>query len=170
MCKTNALTPDAEDFAAVLAEIAATPARLAAIAADVPEAQWKTRPAAGGFSLLEHACHLRDIEIEGYGVRIGRMLAEAAPFLPDLDGDKLARERDYPSQDLRATERAFAAARMLLVRRLAALTPDERHRTGTLEGVGHITLEDLAAKLRQHDREHLADLAALRDEIRSSAR
>jgi hypothetical protein len=170
MCRTNALPPGSDtqnpgDFAAALADLAAMPDRLATIIAAIPSAHWKVRPAAGGFSLVEHVCHLRDIEIEGYRVRIERMLAEATPFLPDLDGDRLAREQDYRSQDLRAAERDFTATRATLVLQLAALMPEERRRAGVLEGVGRITLADLAAKMRQHDREHLAELAALRNEL-----
>jgi hypothetical protein len=170
MCRTNSLPPDSDtqgpdDFVAALADLAAMPQHLATIVAAIPSAQWKTRPAAGGFSLVEHVCHLRDIEIEGYRARIERMLAEATPYLPDLDGDRLARERNYPSQDLRAAERAFAETRATLVLQLAALMPEERRRAGMLEGVGRITLADLAATMRQHDREHLAELAALRTEV-----
>ena len=167
MCRTNRSLPadQGDDFSAKLAALAAMPRRLAEIAASIAPAQWTTRAQDGNFSLQEHACHLRDIEIEGYRARIERMLAEATPYLPDLDGDRLARERNYPSQDLRAAERAFAETRATLVLQLAALMPEERRRAGILEGVGRITLADLAATMRQHDREHLAELAALRTEV-----
>ena len=35
------------------------------------------QPGEGLFSLVEHACHLRDLEREGYLVRVRRMLTEA---------------------------------------------------------------------------------------------
>jgi len=37
-------------------------------------------------SELEHVCHLRDIEQDGYHVRIHRMLEESNPSLLSLDG------------------------------------------------------------------------------------
>jgi hypothetical protein len=44
------------------------------------------------FSALEHVCHVRDIERDGYRVRIRRLLDENDPSLVSLDGDELARE------------------------------------------------------------------------------
>src|ERR671934_776615 len=49
----------------------------------------------GSFSFVEHVCHLRDIEREGYGSRIEKILSEELPALEDLDGAALARERLY---------------------------------------------------------------------------
>ena len=40
--------------------------------------------------MLEHVCHLRDIEVEGYAPRLKRILSEDGPFLPDIDGRRLA--------------------------------------------------------------------------------
>ncbi len=167
MGKTNALRAQNEPPAdaereAALAALAGMARRFEAVLAAIPAELWREPPAAGGFALVEHACHLRDIEMEGYRVRLERMLAEAAPLLPDLDGAKLARERNYLGEDLRAGLGAFASARGEVVRRLAGLTSAERRRCGTLEGVGEITIDGLVAKMLEHDREHLAELAALR--------
>ena len=170
MCSTNRTHPVAEgagdrEFAAKLVELAAMPARLADIAASIAPAQWKTRAKDGNFSLQEHACHLRDIEIEAYRARLERVLAEAAPTLPDVDGGKLARERNYHRQDLAKAQAVFAAVRADTVQRLAGLSPEERRRTGVLEGVGEISVEGLTAKMLEHDAEHLADLAQLRRDL-----
>ena len=40
-------------------------------------------------------CHVRDIEIDGYHVRLRRMLDEDRPLLVSIDGDALAIERRY---------------------------------------------------------------------------
>jgi uncharacterized damage-inducible protein DinB len=168
MCRTDkptATASEAGDFSERLTTLAAMPERLAALFATIPEAQWKTRPASGFFSLAEHACHLRDIEIEAYRARLERMLAGACPALADLDGAALAAARDYPRQDARTARYAFAAVRADMVSRLSSLTIDGRARTGLLEGVGEITVEGLVAKMLEHDAEHLAELAALRDEL-----
>src|SRR4029453_7238994 len=63
------------------------------------------------FSPLENVCHLRDIEIEGYGERIKRIIEEDKPSLPDLDGARLAVERNYNSQQVGEALEAFRAAR-----------------------------------------------------------
>lgn len=166
MCKTNRTQPaNGASFSVKLAELAAMPARLAEIVASIAPARWKTRAKDGNFSLQEHACHLRDIEIEAYRVRLERMLAEQTPSLSDVDGGKLARVRDYHRQDLATAQAAFASVRADMVRRLAGLSPEERQRAGMLEGVGEITIEGLVAKMLEHDAEHLADLAQLRRDL-----
>jgi hypothetical protein len=53
---------------------------------------------------------LRDIDGDGYRERVERMLAEERPSLPDIDGDALARQRDYQSQDLEEALSSFTAA------------------------------------------------------------
>jgi hypothetical protein len=172
MCRTNRSLPTGEAagddaFAAKLAALAAMPARLTEIIAGIAPAHWKIRPKDGTFSLQEHACHLRDIEIEAYRARLERMLAEATPMLADVAGGTLARERDYHRQELVKAQAVFATVRADMVQRRASLSPDERRRTGLLEGVGEITVEGLVAKILEHDAEHLADLARLRQELSS---
>jgi hypothetical protein len=166
MCRTNRTLP-ANDatFSTTLAELAAMPTRLSEIVASISPTQWKTRAKDGNFSLQEHACHLRDIEIEAYRARLERMLTETAPTLPDVDGAKLARERDYHRQDLSTAQAAFAAVRADMVLRLAGLSAEQRRRGGVMEDVGEITIEGLAAKMLEHDAEHLGDLAQLRREL-----
>jgi len=173
MCKTNLTPPSALErddaaFAAKLATLAAMPVEFAALAVSIPAAQRQVGARDGNFSLHQHVCHLRDIEIEGYRRRIERMLAEDAPSLADLDGAKLARERDYHRQEMTTAEAAWAAVRADLVRRLAGLTPAQRRRRGHMEGVGEITIDGLVEMMLTHDAEHRRDVAALRDELRSS--
>ncbi len=170
MCRTNRTLPADEAsgddaFAARLATLAAMPGKFAEIVDSVGPAHWKTRAKDGNFSLQEHACHLRDIEIEAYRPRLERMLAETTPTLPDVDGGALARARDYHRQDLAKAQAVFAAVRADMVHRLAGLSPAQRARTGVMEGVGEITVEGLVTKMLEHDAEHLADLAQLRRDL-----
>jgi uncharacterized damage-inducible protein DinB len=171
MCKTERTkhakeTTATGDFVAMLDRLASMPRRFQAFVDAVPPARWRTRPSDGAFSLQEHACHLRDIEIEAYRVRLERMLAEEMPALADVDGAALARTRDYHRQDLATAQAVFAAVRADMVQRLASLTPEERRRTGVLEGIGEITVDDLVGTMLEHDAEHLGDLDQLRRELR----
>src|SRR4051794_16252639 len=104
------------------------------------------RPSPDEFSLLEHACHLRDLEREGYLVRLQRMLAEVRPALPGFDGDTVARERHYLAQDAHAAAQAFAAARGELLSRLRALTAADLAREGEFAGK-RICITDLVAMI-----------------------
>ncbi len=127
------------------------------------------RPAAGGFAFVEHAWHLADLEREGYGVRIHRLLAETAPALPDFDGDRIARERDYLASDAHLALEMFAQARARNIERLAALDAAALARRGTQGGVGEVTLGRLPRMMAAHDAEHVAELAALVDELAPAA-
>ena len=110
------------------------------------------------FTPLEHACHLRDIEIDGYHVRIQRLRDEQSPDLVSLDGVALAKERRYLESDPFAAFAAFRKARaetLLLVREL---TEAQLARAGTFGEYGAVTLCGLLHYLRSHDQQHLACL------------
>jgi len=114
----------------------------------------------GTFSLTEQACHLRDLEREGYLVRVRRILAEDSPVLEGFDGDAVARERDYPAQDAKRAAREFAAARCELLALLASLEAPQATRTALFDG-RTITLAGLVAMIEEHDRGHREEIAAL---------
>lgn len=145
--------------------LAAMPGRLKAILEAIPETSWRLHPKAGGFSLVEHVCHLRDIDGDGYRVRLDRMLEEDRPVLPDIDGEKLAIERDYPAQDARSALDAFTATRWAIVGRLGKLQSGERRRTGLMAGTTEIDIDGLVSAMLAHDSEHLDDLDRLRAEL-----
>lgn len=121
----------------------------------------RTPPANGEWAAIEHLCHLRDIEAEGYNVRIAQLLHEDDPLLRDLDGDALARERRYREQDPESALRDFAAARARTIELVRDLDDAALAREGTFENVGRVTLAKLLDMLREHDRGHLRDLAAI---------
>jgi transcriptional regulator with XRE-family HTH domain len=161
-CRIEQLIAPAEDFAGRIAALAAVPSKLKDIVAMIPREAWTRRPGNGGFSLVEHVCHLRDIDEDGYRERVGRILTEERPSLPDIDGDALARVRDYQSQDLEAALSAFAAARWQISARLAKLTPEERRRTGLMAAIREITIDGVVGAMMAHDSEHLDQLSELR--------
>jgi hypothetical protein len=66
--------------------LAETPRLVEEAAAGLTPADLRWKPTEKKFSVLENVCHLRDIESEGYRVRIRRLLEEEHPFLADLDG------------------------------------------------------------------------------------
>jgi transcriptional regulator with XRE-family HTH domain len=147
-----------DTFANAAAGLGAMPAKLKDFVAAIPAAAWRSKPAGGGFSLVEHVCHLRDIDGDGYRTRLDRMLTEDCPSLRDIDGDRLARERDYQSQDPITALDAFAVARLEIVARLARLTPGQRQRTGLMAGKREITIDGLVDAMTAHDSEHLDQL------------
>ena len=119
----------------------------------------------GTFSFVEHACHLRDIEREGYGTRIEKILSEDSPQLADVNGAKLAVERRYNEQQFEEGLGEFSEARRRRVSVLRGLTDEQFERRGVLEGVGEITLARLVSLMREHDSEHLRELRELRGQL-----
>ncbi len=119
------------------------------------------------FTALEQVCHVRDIEIEGYQVRINRSLLEENPFLPSIEGYDLARERDYAASSAAETLDSFRKARAATVERLADLGPDQLARPATFEGYGPVTIRGLAHFLCSHDLQHLSGLQWLLGKIRA---
>jgi len=147
-----------EEFNELLSLLAAAPAKIQRLLEKTSDEQLRRRPSEGEFSCLENVCHLRDIEADGYTTRIHRILKEDKPLLADIDGGRLAVEREYNKQDVHEALRAFARARTESTSVLADLRPEELSREGTLEGVGNVKLEDLLLMMRDHDAGHLKDI------------
>lgn len=151
---------DDDDRPAQIKQIQNTPATIATLIAGLPDAELR-RSEADEFSALETVCHLRDLEIEGYGPRLQRLLSETDPELPDFDGARVAAERNYNAQSLSEALQAFQSARETNVKRFDALTEEEWERSGTLQGVGRVTMADLVGMIAEHDRGHLEELRVL---------
>jgi len=124
-----------------------------------PEAG-RSRGPGGGFSPVEHCWHLADLEREGFGRRIARLRDEVMPHLPDFDGDRLARERQYLARPIPEGIEAFRLARATNLAMLAELTDAEWRRAGTQEGVGGVSLCDLPDLMAQHDSAHRREIEA----------
>lgn len=142
-----------------------TPALLGKIADGLSSEELRYRSSPGEFSILEHACHLKDIEQEGYLVRLARLLAEVAPSLADIDGDRLRHERRYNEQKFEAVLPGFRRARMMSLELISGLSPEQTERSGEVEGVGRVSVKDLIGIMADHDASHCEELAALREEV-----
>lgn len=137
------------------------PRLLSALVARLPDAVLRARPAGQPYSVVEHAWHLADLEREGFGVRLHRMVREAHPFLPDFAGDRVAEERAYASLDGGLGAAVFAAARQANLSRWDLLSEADRARGGFQEGVGPVKVSELPARLLAHDLSHARELVEL---------
>jgi hypothetical protein len=115
---------------------------------------------AEGLSPVEQCWHLADLEREGYSVRIRRLLTEDNPALPDFDGGRIARERNYTSLSLADGIEAFRRARTENIAILRGLTDEAWERRGTQDGVGRIALCDIPAMMAHHDAAHREEIDA----------
>jgi len=160
--------------AATLRAMADFPDQLEQFYAAIPETHknW-TPPSWDGipsetFSALGQVCHVRDIEIDGYHVRIQRTLTEDKPALVSLDGYVLERERGYATADAQEALAAFRAARARTMDMLAGISSEALERTAEFEGYGALTLRSLVHYLCSHDQQHLAGLQWLLGKIDAS--
>ena len=156
------------DLETLLLTLESTPALLARAAEGLTAADWTCRADGTGFSLVENVWHLADLEREGYGTRIRRILSENEPTLANFDGDRIARERAYQQRPLAEGLSAFATARARNLERLRGLSGSEWSRTGLQEGVGRVRLADIPRMMAEHDRSHTEDVRALLARLRSA--
>jgi hypothetical protein len=91
------------------------------------------------FTPIEQLCHVRDIEIDGYHVRLSRTLNEDCPTLATIDGEALARQRNYASADADEVLRAFRAARRSTVVLVSALREEQLTRSAVFAEHGRLT-------------------------------
>ena len=148
-------------IAELVSRLHAMPALLEDCAQALPRPEWTRQPGPGLFSLVEHCCHLRDLEEEGYTLRLRRMLREELPALDDFDGGAVAAKRAYPSQDLQEALRAFTDARTANLALLSNLDAGALDRTATFGEHGTITVEGLAQLMVEHDAGHRKELEEL---------
>jgi hypothetical protein len=159
---------------ATLQALADFPRQFADFYEAVPEAwrhwapdSWEGIPSET-FTATGQICHVRDIEIDGYHVRLERTLAEDTPVLESLDGYLLATQRDYQSANAAEVLSAFAAARSKTMQIISGVTPADLERRAVFEGYGPLTLRSLVHYLCSHDQQHLAGLQWLLGKIDAS--
>jgi hypothetical protein len=145
----------------VLDDLATMPAFLEAATHRLGGAAAARPGPGGGFSFVEQVWHLADLEREGYGERIRRLRGGTRPRLPDFDGDRIARERQYRMRAVAEGLAAFTAARQANLAALRSLTPAEWDLAGALEHIGPITLRDVPRMMAAHDASHRDEIRAL---------
>lgn len=105
-------------------------------------------------SPVEQCWHLADLEREGFGARIRRLLDEDEPFLPDFDGGRMAEERQYRTRSLAEGLLAFRSERAANLALLRAVKGGQWSRGATQEGVGRVGLCDVPRMMAEHDAAH----------------
>lgn len=158
------------EFETILLTLESTPALLARAAAALSPSEARCRPDEKSFSFVENVWHLADLEREGFGLRIRRILSEENPALLNFDGDRVARERGYQEKDVEHGLALFARARAQNLEALRRLRRSDWKRSGSQEGVGRVTLADVSRMMAEHDRSHGTDVAEILAIVRGQSR
>jgi DinB family. len=153
------------DPSAAIDALAEFPALLQRVVETTPENLQRRRSAEDFFAVVEHVWHLADLEEEGFGRRIERLLAETDPELPDFRGDVIAIERRYLEQPLEPALTRFLRARESNRRRLAGVPEGDWSRSGTQELAGPVSLAGIPRAMLQHDVEHAGQIVLLLREL-----
>jgi FMN phosphatase YigB (HAD superfamily) len=119
---------------------------------------WTRQPAPGEWSLTQIVCHLRDIDREVHTPRMDLVLSADSPFLPAVDTDPWAEERDYASQSGPDALAALTEHRIQTLHRLESIPPEAWERPARHALLGPTTLAEVALIAADHELLHLADI------------
>jgi DinB superfamily len=117
----------------------------------------RTRPASGGWSALEYACHVRD-GLGLYDSRIATVLAEDRPELAPMHRDELALEQNYNGQDPARVADELAGAAEGLAARIESVPADGWARVGLRAG-WEMSIDWMAHNAVHEGEHHLVDVA-----------
>jgi DinB family protein len=118
-------------------------------------------PLGDEFCVVEHVCHLRDLERDGFTPRIRSLLDESDPLLFGFDGAGVAAASNYRSENAYDALNAFLELRKHNVDTVRAVPESDLQRTGHYAGADPITLAAVVAGILDHDRDHRDRLRAM---------
>lgn len=147
-----------------IAKLSAAPQQIADAVRGLSEEQLSWKPTEF-FSIRENVLHLRDIDVYGYEKRLRLMLTEDYPVLSDINGAKLATERNYNALPVEPALAELRRSRATSVQRLKGMPARDLNRMAEMQGAGPITVRRLLELWIEHDRGHIADLMELRRAI-----
>ena len=144
----------------VLALLAETPPRLAALTAGLAAAQLHTAPNAGEWSANDVLAHLRSCA-DVWGDCMAAILAQDAPTIRAVNPTTWINGTDYLEQEFQSSLHAFAAQRSELLVVLEPLVPEDWSRAARVTRAGKPlvrTVLSYAQWLATHERPHVKQI------------
>lgn len=157
----EALQPNYNNWTASQDILRVTPAALDTLLKSTPADAWNHQPDPSSWCLTEVICHLRDVDREVHLPRFREVQNDDAPFLPAIDADKWAEERNYQAQNGPKVLREFYQSRETLLEVIAALTEDVREKKIRHAIFGPTTIDEILHIAARHDRLHIQQVSAL---------
>lgn len=143
-------------FHELIDALSETPRRLEALAQGAPGDLPRSNEAWGP---AEVAAHLADVD-RLYRSRMQTMLTQQTPVLRRFNPDATAREHDYAARSLADALADFAQERGETISLLMNLALKDWDRSGILDPIGELTIEDLVERMIAHDAAHLEQAEA----------
>jgi hypothetical protein len=118
-------------------------------------------PLGDEFCVVEHVCHLRDLERDGFTPRIRSLLEQTDPLLFPFDGTGVAATSNYRAENAYDALNAFLELRKHNVETLRVVPERDMQRTGHYAGDDPITLAVVVQGILDHDHDHRDRLRAM---------
>jgi len=152
---------------AILAGLAATPPAIENLTRNLPRERWSVRPEPKEWAVNEIVCHLRDVDRDVNLPRIKTLLASENPFLPGIETDTWAEERQYLKQDGQMALKEFFVLRDELLTILGNLETDQWEHPARHAIFGPTTLREIVSFIMTHDRLHIRQIGETLDRVNS---
>lgn len=152
------LLPDREKLSALVGALRATPAMLHTNCSRFSPTDWADRPQPGEWAPVEIINHLLDVEQEVHRPRLEKVLSESNPFLPGVDSDPWAADRDYLHRDGQDSLNCYLKARNATLDLLNQLSPQDWERPARHAIFGRTQMAELVGFIAGHDRLHVQQL------------
>jgi hypothetical protein len=110
----------------------------------------------GRWGVVEVLCHLRDWEMVIHE-RIGSIIEEELPELPEVDATMWPLEHEYREQDSIEVYNELAGLREALVGRLREISPAAWERRGISPSGQPVSLRGIVADVLLHDDHYLGE-------------
>jgi hypothetical protein len=138
-----------------------TPKLLAGLLRGASDDVLRRKPAPEKWSMLELACHLRDVE-EFFVERYAKIASQERPQLRAIKQDGLAATLRYNEENPAGVLKEFQQHRADSLALLGALAPQSWQRVGIHPTRGEITIAATAEGAVTHDANHLRQIEELR--------
>jgi hypothetical protein len=158
-CKRCGLAYLALDVDTALGLVAEATATLAALLPSVEEAVLRRRPAPQVWSVVEYACHIRDVLLT-YSVRVHRGVLEERPALDPMYGDWRAERFGYAAMPLDVLLVELGAAATGFAAEVGTVREDAWERTVVRRPSEVRTVRWLVRQAAHECVHHLADVTA----------
>ena len=146
----------------LLAKLQETPKALAALVRGVSDDVLRRKPAPAKWSILEIACHLRDVE-EFFVERYGKLANHDRPQLHGINPDELAAKLRYNEDDPALVLKEFQALRAETAAIVGALAHQAWQRVGMHPTRGEVSFAWSVEHQVEHDANHLSQIRGLRE-------
>jgi FMN phosphatase YigB (HAD superfamily) len=150
----EAMNPDYSSKSALSAILRGSPAGLLNLITGVKDEDWSRKPATNAWSLTEIVCHLRDVEREINLPRINKIINEENPFIPGVDSDTWASEKEYILQDGPKAFDDFVSARIETMGNLDKMDDADWSRPVRHAIFGPTNLKEIIHIMAGHERLH----------------